>query len=270
MKALYKKHKKKIENNTSPLIGISGHIGSGKDTVGAIIKYLTDPLAENKTFQEWYDDGFSASEWQIKKFAGKLKAMVCLLIGCTLEQLEDNDFKNTPLGNDWLNIFYEKDGRKFLVEDSHLDISQDEKLYKKEMLTPRIILQRLGTEAGREIIHPFIWCNALFADYVPIIYRTEMPQRTSGFFDNYVYPKWIITDMRFPNEKTAIEKRGGITIRISRKGNPVGNHASETALDDNQKWDYGILNDGSIEDLIEQVRGILIHAKILISDKNND
>jgi len=259
-----------MENNTSPLIGISGHIGSGKDTVGLIIKYLTCPLAKNKSFQEWCADGFSASEWEVKKFAGKLKDMVCLLIGCTREQLEDSDFKNAPLSQDWINIFYEKDNRRFLVEDPFLDISQADKLYKKEELTPRLLLQRLGTECGREIIHPFIWCNALFADYVPIIYRTEMPQRTSGFFDNYVYPKWIITDMRFPNEKIAIEKRGGITIRISRGGNPVGNHASETALDNNQSWDYGIINDGSIEELIEQVRLILTHAKIIISDKNND
>ena len=30
---------------------------------------------------------------EIKKFADKLKDIVCLLIGCTREQLEDQEFK---------------------------------------------------------------------------------------------------------------------------------------------------------------------------------
>jgi hypothetical protein len=39
-------------------------------------------------------------------------------------------------------------------------------------------------------------------------------------------------------------------------------HPSETALDDT-KFDYEIINDGSIEDLIEKVKEILIEQKII-------
>ena len=31
--------------------------------------------------------------------------------------------------------------------------------------TPRLLLQLLGTDAGRNIVHPNIWVNALMSDY---------------------------------------------------------------------------------------------------------
>jgi hypothetical protein len=91
-------------------------------------------------------------------------------------------------------------------------------------------------------------------------------------------PNWIITDMRFPNELEAVEEREGITIRVvspfirfsdgsyRAKSKMMGDfdneHPSETALDD-AKFDYEIINDGSMEDLIEKVKQILITEKII-------
>ena len=81
--------------------------------------------------------------------------------------------------------------------------------------------------------------------------------------------KVIITDVRFPNELEAIKKRNGITIRINRdlvertgKLIPGPEHISETALDD-AKFDYVIENNGTIEELIEQVKKILIKEEII-------
>jgi hypothetical protein len=91
---------------------------------------------------------------------------------------------------------------------------------------------------------------------------------------NLIYPSWCITDMRFPNEMDAIKERGGITIRVVRphgytnphtgvyKEMPLSYHPSETALDD-AKFDYEIINDGEIVDLIEKVKTILIKEKII-------
>lgn len=81
------------------------------------------------------------------------------------------------------------------------------------------------------------------------------------------HPNWIITDMRFPNEMEAIVEREGITIRVVRDNRTrtlldVNNHPSEISLDDS-KFDYEIINDGSIEDLIERVREILTDENIL-------
>ena len=87
------------------LIGISGKIGSGKDEVGIVLQYLTclklNVLAEH---QKDYNDfrllkvsNELQSGYQIKKFADKLKEIVCLLIGCTREQLKIESLKKKNL-----------------------------------------------------------------------------------------------------------------------------------------------------------------------------
>jgi hypothetical protein len=75
--------------------------------------------------------------------------------------------------------------------------------------------------------------------------------------------------MRFPNEMKAVEERKGVTIRVVRPSFMVDGkvitkdlHPSETALD-NAEFDYEIINDGTIEDLVEKVREILITEKII-------
>ena len=86
----------------------------------------------------------------------------------------------------------------------------------------------------------------------------------------------IITDTRFPNELEAVKKREGITIRVNRnfegkwidkqewdlhtKG--IVPHESETALD-NAEFDYEIINDGTISELIDKIRNILIENKLI-------
>jgi len=185
---------------------------------------------------------------KIKKFADKLKDIACLLIGCTRADLEDREFKEKELGEEW-------DG-----------------------LTPRKLLQLLGTEAGRHIIHPNIWVNALFADYVcDDCGQQECPtdEEDTGQMIHYSFPDWIVTDVRFPNEAQAIKDRGGIVIRVNRlteeqkiaslkaRANRPNNaiklalkneHPSETALDDYDGFDYVIENNGSIEELVEKVK----------------
>jgi hypothetical protein len=78
--------------------------------------------------------------------------------------------------------------------------------------------------------------------------------------NNLIYPSWCITDMRFENEMEAVKAKGG--IRVVRPGVLVGTHASEIALD-NSEFDYEIINDGEIVDLIEKVKEILIKEKII-------
>lgn len=83
---------------------------------------------------------------------------------------------------------------------------------------------------------------------------------------NLVYPSWCITDMRFPNEMEAVKERKGITIRLVRpveKSKTTARlHPSETSLD-KAKFDYEIINDAGILELIKKVRQILITEKII-------
>lgn len=225
------------------LIGISGKIGSGKDTVATIIQALTGTgFGDDKAFETFKKTGLmpvptNKSPFVVKKFAGKLKDIVCLLIGCTREQLEDGTFKTTPLDSTW--------------DDSHgID-------------TPRDLLQILGTDCGRDMIHPNIWVNALFVDYRPLDDSKRASMGNVIDYSDCPFPCWLITDVRFPNELEALKARNGLSIRVNtNRAGILSNHESETALDD-ATFDYVIDNSGTMEELIEMVREILIKEEII-------
>lgn len=268
------------------LIGISGKKRSGKDTVGNIINYL---IVKNELSQIQMNicpfDDFSINHFtgyntfKIKKFADKLKDIVCLLINCTREQLEDEVFKNTELGQEWW--YYKIPNPAFGGLVNFLDNSltnEDKKICDSRYLiklTPRLLLQLLGTECGRDIIHPNIWLNSLFSEYIDKSEKRTCPETGMPILATWEekYPNWIITDVRFPNEADIIKEKGGLLIRIeSPRCNYDDTHSSETALDNyggignevrTDKWDSVIFNDGTIEELIEKVKKVLIKHKII-------
>ena len=201
---------------------------------------------------------YQAQNWKIVKFADKLKDIVCLLIGCTRQQLEDREFKEKELGEEWgVWKVIRQDGTQFggiraNKKDAEFTLSvcswsNCQVVFEK--MTPRKILQQVGTDLFRNQFHPNTWVNATFANY----------------HDN----NWIITDVRFPNELEAIKKHNGITIRINRglverTGKMIQGpeHISETALD-KAEFEYVIDNNGTIEELIEKVREILTKENII-------
>ena len=217
------------------LIGINGKIGSGKDTVGKIIQYLVNP-SEHYDIHEWINSSDLNGRdfnWKIKKFAGKVKEIASLLTGFSIEMFESQEFKQRQMSEDW-NMTY------------------------------RTFLQKLGTEAMRDGLHTNVWVNALFADYK----EEFISKGIGGFHDprpsykSIGFPNWIITDMRFPNEMEAVVKKNGITIRVNRPGISLLDHPSETSLD-TAEFDYTIVNDSTIEDLVIKVREILVKEKII-------
>ena len=284
------------------IITISGRIGSGKDITGQIIQHL---IAWKKTpIKENYIDDVLLSlnnsvnntnnGWEIKKFADKLKDIVCLLIGCTREQLEDREFRDIPLGEEWNKWKVQESKGKISWKELYFSTKEEAINYIKKYhrfqqeselikLTPRTLLQLLGTEAGRNIIHPDIWVNSLFSEY-KVGKITDKPTYHQINKDRWIeYPNWIITDNRFPNETKRVKKEGGLTIKIERDFNlrhPGYNnleevkqkdielykqltHFSETALDDYTDWDHIIQNNGSLEDLIESVKQIMKKEDII-------
>lgn len=115
------------------LIGISGKIGSGKDTAAEIIQHLTNPMK------------LDMFPYEVKKFAGKLKTIASILTGIPVEKFEDQEFKKQYLGEDW-NY-------------------QIDKFNPIQKMTVRELLQKLGTDALRDGLHTNVWVNALLADY---------------------------------------------------------------------------------------------------------
>ena len=103
----------------------------------------------------------------------------------------------------------------------------------------RRFLQRLGTEAGRDIFGENFWVNQTMA-------RVDGPT--------------CISDVRFLNEAAAIQAAGGIVVRLVRPEAGIegdnGAHASETEMT-SIRADESFLNDGTVENLHEFVDRLL-------------
>ena len=105
--------------------------------------------------------------------------------------------------------------------------------------SPRYMAQTLGTEWGRDTIHPDIWI-------------TLGLERAQG-------QPTVIPDVRFDNEAKAIHAAGGKLIEIVRPDNPFaisGGHASEGGVD-RQYITHTIVNDGDVEKVISAVDRIV-------------
>lgn len=202
------------------LISLSSRKNGGKDLVGQIIQIL---LSENKEakdslFKEPWTTlrlhNFSNEKWQIRKFAYKLKKIVCELTGCSMEDLENPIKKEEPLGEEWryyqaidvngssYGLIFDNptDCQNFIdnyyarraTHTDNFHLSVDSKVHSL-----RSLMQIVGTNAGRDLITPQIWVNATFANYNS---------------DSH----WILTDTRFPNEIDRVKKEGGLAIKIIR------------------------------------------------------
>lgn len=126
--------------------------------------------------------------------------------------------------------------------------------------SPRLALQLMGTEAGRNVFHPDIWVVSLL-------------NRAKG-------RDIVVTDVRFKNEVAHIQDNGGLIIRVKRGSEPlwfedfarhnqspeiyprpnVDIHVSETDWI-GCYWDYLIENNGTIEDLGRKIDDILTRIK---------
>lgn len=103
-------------------------------------------------------------------------------------------------------------------------------------VSPRYLFQTLGTEWGRQLVHKKVWTTIAVARC-----KAELDRGRDV----------VVDDMRFPNEFEALhEEAGGTMVRITRPGIVVvsGGHPSEGLLDDT-KFDYELVNDGTLEEL---------------------
>jgi hypothetical protein len=250
-----------MKNNN--LIGISGKQKSGKDTVAKMIQYLTFYNTPDRvSFNELFEYELKYSDWQIKKFAYKIKQIASILTGIPVEDFEKQEVKNMELGEEWwYKMGYDVGWDKEWTNEGYTGIENE--VHTKCFLKPAVrnLLQLIGTEAFRDNVHPNTWVNALFADYKPEHFRVVKNEEGVVIDHLTTLPKWLITDVRFPNEVKAIKDRNGILIRVNRYMGTqlMGSkeyHESETALDSYKDWDYEINNNGSLSDLLDSVKEI--------------
>ena len=107
--------------------------------------------------------------------------------------------------------------------------------------TPRRAMQTLGTEWGRDLIHPDIWVNMWTDAYEKVCGGSAWMRRQPLVAD----------DVRFENEVAAIKQLGGTIVEVKRPHYGYGTgHRSEGGL---AKADRFITNAGDLDLLQAQV-----------------
>lgn len=104
--------------------------------------------------------------------------------------------------------------------------------------SPRQMAQTLGTEWGRELVHPQLW--------ILMAQRRWDAAKAAG-------QSLVITDVRFTNEAEWIKAQGGRVIALDRSGTEsVSSHASEQ-IDLGGFADWGIRNNSTIYVLTREI-----------------
>lgn len=109
---------------------------------------------------------------------------------------------------------------------------------KRQSAEARNLLQRLGTEVGREMFGEDFWVN-------------------QGLLKASQHDNVVFADTRYQNEAAAIRRHGGQVWRIHKQDRgPVNNHPSETDLDE-YRFDWTLPNYAGIEDLHKLIDQIM-------------
>ena len=210
------------------IIGLVGFISCGKDTVA-------DYLVTNYSFKK-------------DAYANSLKDVVAALFNWDREMLDGNT-------------------RESRIWRETVDEWWSARL-NRPFITPRRMLQQIGTEIFRDTWNQDIWVAGLENRLV----KTQ---------DNLV-----ISDVRFQNEIAAIKKNNGIIVRIKRGIDPIwyDDAVILNTMKDSSEWldasnrvskynvhisemgwigrnyDYEVENNGAIEELYTKIDAIVSNA----------
>jgi hypothetical protein len=109
----------------------------------------------------------------------------------------------------------------------------------KEAPDVRRLLQRFGTEVGREMMGEDVWVDMALRGVV------------AG-------DRVVVTDVRFPNEAAAVRRLGGLVVEVQRPGagldGIVATHASEAMAFDR---DRVLVNDSTVADLHAAIEALV-------------
>lgn len=135
--------------------------------------------------------------------------------------------------------------------------------------TPRWLLQHLGTEVFRKL-YPDIWVDYALRKYREAMESHERLLRLRKS-DMQGSPCYVISDVRFRNEKARIEQEGGVVWKILRPdhgGASIGieGHSSEHDLDSVPDSDYAAVlsaESGDVPGLLGQAEEALAEQRFI-------
>lgn len=131
----------------------------------------------------------------------------------------------------------------FSLPEEALESEDREQVLEPYGKSLRTMMQTLGTEWGRNLIHEDLWVLIAEAHY----------RSMRDVYDGNVFAvvRLVVSDIRFENEAKWIRDRGGLLIHLSR---PEGDgrglvHASENGVAFDVNHDISLVNDATISKL---------------------
>lgn len=123
-------------------------------------------------------------------------------------------------------------------EAHRLVYSDKEEIIPELRTTARHMMQTMGTEYGRQCIHPLLWLKCAEVELTPLL--------AAGL-------DVVVDDVRFPNEADLLRGLGGELWRVERPGTVYETeHVSEGGLED-YDFDLCVSNDSSVNALCREV-----------------
>ena len=211
------------------LIGIGGNKGSGKNTAANTQKFS---YLEKIAYADSIKDICSSSfDIDIKYFTNEI--LKNKLFDSEFIVKEHHIIKFMYIINNYI-----------IKEDIILNIYNG--LINKHFESPRFMMQYIGTNIIRKYIS-----DTFFTDIIKS-YITNGLHDSINFCENGGI---IVTDMRFQNERKLIKDFGGITVLIKKynKNQDEDLHISEQSLGSESEYDIVIENNGTIEELHENL-----------------
>lgn len=254
-----------------PIVGISGKAGSGKDAVAQhlVTKYGYAQVAWADTVKRMASDIFMFTEEQLWGPSNNRNEVDHRF--SSTEVWEESRARMGACGKRWISVLTGAPEGCQRVFEIFLTLVEwfDGIQASYPELSPRIALQALGTDWGREHIYRNVW-----VDYTMNVTRQLLSyepysvySRTQGLREVDKDPNIkgvVISDIRFENELKAIPDAGGYLIKLVRptpsKDEAIFHHSSESAQDwfDADQFDASVMNDGTLKDLYRDIDTILL------------
>lgn len=162
--------------------------------------------------------------------ASPLKDMVAILFNLDRELLEGSTSESRRWREEPIESLQWLCGKGVFAHDTYI--------------SPRILLQRIGTDLIREHVHASFWLQLLDT-------RCNAIHEGNGI---------VIDDARFLNEIEMCDYSINVIRYTYDEDTLASMHRSETEHLDHE-YDYVIYNDGSIEDLIEKAHQLCLSLK---------
>lgn len=117
--------------------------------------------------------------------------------------------------------------------------------------SPRELLQTLGTEWGRGLVHQELWLRLAAENLANLANQNQ--DWLAGF---------VISDVRFDNEAEWIRQRGGVVVHIRRPdAQAVNPHASEAGITRHAR-DMVVINDSDLDYLHAQLDHVITSLRL--------